>query len=121
MEKRTQRDFYNGLIAFVNGESTDITPDEFVDFCNGRIAMLDKKSANKKPSKTAEQNEVLKSVILESLTAIGEPVTVSDLIAKTPALAGLSNQKVSAVLKMMKDEGTVNKVIDKKKALFSLA
>ena len=117
MEKRTQRDYFNDIIAL----ATEVGRDDLVDFAEGRIAMLDKKSANRKPSKTAEENEVLKGVILESLSATNEPITVSELIAKTSALAGLSNQKVSAVLRLMVTDGSVVKTTDKKKSLFAVA
>lgn len=117
MEKRTQRDYFNDIIAL----ATEVGRDDLVDFAKGRIDMLDKKSANRKPSKTAEENEVLKGTILDALTAINEPITVSELMTKTSALAGLSNQKVSAVLRLMVADGSVVKTTDKKKSLFAVA
>jgi hypothetical protein len=40
---------------------------------------------------------------------------------KTESLTGLSNQKLSALLRLLKDEGKVEKTIDKKKSYFFLA
>ena len=113
--KMTQRDFYNEIIALAqDNDRADI-----VDFAKGRIAMLDKKSANKKPSKTAEENKVLAETIKGVLTSEG--ATVSEIMAKDEALASLSNQKVSAVLRQMVADGVAVKVVDKKKSLFALA
>lgn len=120
MEKKTtQKEYFNGLIAFVKGEETKIPAEEFVEFLKGRIAQLDKKSENKKPSKAQEENEVLKGAVLEALT--NEGATVTDLLGKVEALKGLSNQKVSALLRMLKDEGKVEKYADGKKSMFKLA
>lgn len=115
MEKRTQRDYYNDVIAL----ATENGRDDLVEFAKGRIAMLDKKSANKKPSKTAEENKVLAEVIAEVMPEGG--ATVSEIMALDTRLAGLSNQKVSAILRGMVAEGKVVKTTDKKKSIFSLA
>ena len=113
--KVTQRDYFNQIIAL----ATENGRDDIVEFCEGRIAMLDKKSANKRPSKTAEANAELATVIEGVLTSEG--ATVSEIMAKSDALAGLSNQKVSAVLRLMVADGKVVKTTDKKKSLFALA
>ena len=120
MEKKTtQKEYFNGLIAFVKGEETSFTAEDFVEFLEGRIAQLDKKSTSKKPTKEQEANEGLKVTILETLT--NEGVTVSDLMAKSEVLGDLSNQKVSALLRMLVADGKVEKYADGKKSLFRLA
>lgn len=113
--KMTQRDFYNEIIALAEANERE----DIVEFAKGRIAVLDKKSANKKPTKTQEENEVLKGVILDTLTVDG--VTVSELQSKNEVLGGLSNQRVSALLRQMVTDGAVVKTVDKKKSYFSLA
>ena len=115
MEKRTQRDYFNDIITL----ATENGRDDLVEFAEGRIALLDKKSANKKPSKTAEENKVLADIIAEVIPEEG--ATVSEIMARDYHLSGLSNQKVSAILRGMKEEGRVVKTMDKKRALFSLA
>ena len=113
--KMTQRDFYKEIIALA--EANDRM--DIVDFANGRIAVLDKKAENKKPTKTQEENEVLKGVILDTLT--NEGVTVTELQAKSEELSALSNQRVSALLRQMVADGKVVKSVDKKKSYFALA
>ena len=113
--KMTQRDFFNEIIALAEANERE----DIVEFAKGRIEVLDRKASAKKPTKTQEENEVLKGVILDTLT--NEGVTVTELQSKNEVLGGLSNQRVSALLRQMISDGKVVKVVDKKKALFSLA
>ena len=119
MEKMTQKDFYKEIKAMLKGEKANITVDEALEFIDGRVALLNKKSASKKPSKEQEANEALKEVVLNVLTAEG--ATVTDIMAKDEALKGLSNQKVSALLRMLVADGKVTKDVDGKKSVFRLA
>lgn len=117
--KVTQKDMFNGLIAFVKGEETSFTADEFVEFLKGRIAVLDKKSANRK-TKVNESDEELKVAVLDTLSALGEPSTVSALMKANERLGVESNQKVSAILRKLIAEDKVLREKDKKTTLFSL-
>ena len=92
--------------------------DEMVAFIDHELELLAKKSANKKPTKTQEENEGIKAEILNVLT--DEGVTVSDLQSKSDVLSGLSNQRVSALLRQLIADGKVAKNVDKKKSYFSL-
>lgn len=112
--KKTQRDYFNDVIALATANDRS----DLVEFAEGRIAVLDKKSASKKPTKTQEENKAIKVEILNTLTEEG--VTVSELQSKSAVLGDLSNQKVSALLRQLISEGVVTKAVDKKKAYFSL-
>ena len=112
--KMTQRDYFKEIIALAKANDRA----DLVAFAEGRIAALDKKADNKKPTKTQEENEVLKGIILDTLTEEG--VTVTELQSKNEELSGLSNQRVSALLRQMIADGKVAKVVDKKKSYFSL-
>ena len=112
--KMTIRDYFNEVIELAKANDRD----DLVEFAESRIAVLDKKSANKKPTKTQEENEGIKAEILTNLTEEG--VTVTELQSKSDMLGGLSNQKVSALLRQLSSEGKVAKTVDKKKAYFSL-
>ena len=113
--KMTQRDYFNEVIALAEQNGRD----DLVEFAKGRIAVLDKKASAKKPTKVQEENEVLKGIILDTLT--NEGVTVSELQAKRDELFGFSNQKVSSLLRQLVAEGKVVKTVDKKKSFFALA
>ena len=90
-----------------------------VDFIDHELELLAKKSANKKPTKTQEENEGIKAEILGVLT--NEGMTVTEIQSKSETLGGLSNQRVSALLRQLVADNKVVKVIDKKKSYFSLA
>lgn len=91
---------------------------DMVAFIDHELELLAKKSANKKPTKTQEENEGIKAEILNVLTEEG--VTVSDLQSKSDVLGNLSNQRVSALLRQLIADGKVVKNVDKKKSYFSL-
>lgn len=119
MTKLTQRDFFTEAINVFNGGEATIPAETMVEFFEGRIALLDKKSSNKKPTKTQEENAVLKVEILNVLDSEGK--TVSEIQSKSETLSVLSNQRVSALLRQLVVEGKAVKTVDKKKAYFSVA
>lgn len=116
--KATQKEMFNGMIAYFNGEETDFTNEEFVEFLEGRIAVLERKSANRK-TKVNEADEALKTAVLEVL-ANGEKMTVTAIMRESDLLGQQSNQKVSAILRKLIADGTVGKEKDKKTSLFFL-
>lgn len=114
--KKTQRDFYNELLALPN-----ITKEQ-KEFIEGRIAQLDKKSASKsdKPTATQKANAELKDKILAEMED-GKAYTISEMLKALPCCAELSNQKVSAVMKQMVEANLVVRTEDKRKAYFTKA
>lgn len=113
--KMTQRDYFNEIIAL----ATENGRDDLVEFAKGRIAILDKKKGSSKPSAKQEENEVIKNDILAFLADNGG-ITVSEMI-KNEKFADYSSQKMSALLSQLAKAEKVVKVMDKKRALFSLA
>ena len=112
--KKTQKDFYNDIIKVLETEGRA----DLVEFCEGRIAVLDKKSANRS-KKVNEENEAIKATILEVLATTEG--TVTDIQKASDVLAPLSNQKVSAMLRQLVADNKVIKSTDGKKSVFSLA
>ena len=92
---------------------------DMVKFIDHEIELLNKKSGSKKPTATQIANEGLKDTILSVLTAEG--MTASEVLASSDEFAGLSNQKISALLKQLCDDGKVIKDKTTKKALFKIA
>lgn len=80
---------------------------------------VEKKGANKKPTKVQTENEALKVTILELLSEQDNPVPVSTLVKALDNT--YSSQKISALLSQMVDSGKVIKNIDKRQSLFSVA
>lgn len=72
-------------------------PTEIKEKLEVMLASLDRKSsADRKPTPTQRENEVLKNALLEVLTT--EPKRISEIQALGTAFADLSNQKMSRLL-----------------------
>lgn len=82
-------------------------------------ASIDKKnSAERKPTATQTENVGLKVAILEGMES-GKAYTIGDLMKEIPALADLTNQRVSALVRQLKDDGLVVREEIKRKAYFT--
>jgi hypothetical protein len=89
-----------------------------VEFIDHELELLAKKnSADKKPTAQQTVNDGIKAEILEGM-AEGKLYTITDLIKEIPACADLTNQRVSALVRQLKDEGSVERVEEKRKAYF---
>lgn len=94
---------------------------EMMKFIDHEIALLAKKSENRGKTATKNQiaNEKIKTDILATLSA--EPMTVTEIIKSNSAFAGMSNQKISALINQLADSGKVTKISDKRVSRFILA
>jgi formyltetrahydrofolate synthetase len=103
-------------VVAINRFPTDT--DAEIDFINREIELLEKKNGGiKKPTKQQEINNGLKEVILDHME-YGEKYTITDLMKQVPKLAELSNQRVSAIVRGLKESGLVDRVEEKRKAYF---
>ena len=115
MTKVTKKDMFE-MIKGVAGVAEN---EDMVAFIDHEIELLNKKSANKKATKTQEENVGFKAEIKAVLTSEG--ATVTEIQGKSEVLASLSNQRVSALLRQLVESGEVVKSTDKKKSYFALA
>ena len=117
VKKATKKEMFGKLIELAQeNERTDL-----IEFCEHEIDLLNKKASASGQTKTQAENEKIKNVIAEELTRIARAVTISELIKESENLGQYSNQKLSALLKQMVESGTVTKIVDKKKSLFTIA
>ncbi|MDO4966779.1 MAG: hypothetical protein Q4E51_08750 [Lachnospiraceae bacterium] len=81
-------------------------------------ASIEKKnSAERKPTATQTANEGFKVAILEGME-VGKQYTITDLMKSIGAIADLSNQRVSAIVRQMVESGDVAREEIKRKAYF---
>lgn len=115
-KKVTKKENFEKVLEFIPEENV-----ELVEFIKKEIDALVRKSNTKSKAEKEKQaqNESLKSALLRVLCDFDEPVTVTQLMS-CEEFAGLSNQKLSAMLRQMKLEGSVIRTEEKKKAYFSL-
>ena len=88
--------------------------DDLAEFIDGRVKVLDNKTANKKETAKQAENKELKAKILEFLSASDEAFTVGELIKEFD----VTSQKMSALLRQMKEDGAVERTVEKKVARF---
>ena len=115
IKKLTKKDYFKELKELV------IDRQDLVDFIDHEIELLSKKSSKSAPTKTQVENENIKSVIVDTLTALDRPVIITELQNANAELATYSNQKISALLTQLVNANIVTRTIDKKKAYFSIA
>jgi hypothetical protein len=116
-KKLTKRDHFNALLnipAVANDEA-------LTAFVKHELELLDRKnSGDKKPTATQIANDGIKTAIVEGMEQ-GRLYTVTEIIKEIDGCAELTNQKVSALLRPLVENGTIVKTIDKRKSYFSLA
>lgn len=95
-----------------------------VEFIEHELELLAKKNASGEGKMTATQkeNKELKDKIFECMEE--EPnklFTISDMLKLFPCCADLTNQRVSALVRQLKEDGKVERVVEKRKAFFKIA
>ena len=120
VKKLTKRDYFNQLKAV---EGVKANP-ELVKFIDHELELLAKKNASGEGKMTAAQlaNEGIKAEILECM--VDEPnrmFTISEMQKEFPCCTDLSNQRISALIRQLKEDGKVERIEDKRKAFFRIA
>ena len=112
-KKMTKADYFRQIMA-----NYDITADEKA-FIEHELELLAKKnSAEKKPTAVQVANEGIKEAILNDMED-GKKYTITDLMKSVEACAELSNQRVSALVRQLVTDGSVERTEEKRKAYFS--
>ena len=111
----------NAIALFSQGGQIDVEDNETVEKLKALKAQLAKRGSSKTPTKTQKENEVIMAKILDALADVGEPTTVTDLLAHGVEGFELTNQKASALLRKLIEAGKVTKAKEGKKMLYSLA
>ena len=115
--KITKRDRFNALLNIPAVQADQ----GLVDFINHELELLARKnSADKKPTAQQVANDGIKQAILDAMEA-NHLYTVTELQKSVPECAELSNQRVSALLRQLKDDKLITRTEDKRKAYFSKA
>ena len=119
-KKITKREVVEMMLADSNIASNEV----YVAYLKNELELLKKKSENKKATKNQTENVEIKEVIIEVLGRMGKgragEIQLAVQATDKEKYATLTNQRTSAILKQMIDEGTVVKTVDKKVSTFSL-
>lgn len=83
------------------------------------LHLLERRSnATRKPTKKQLENSILCTNILEDMV-VGKSYTNKEMIASLPSCANLSSQKLNALLIKMVGNGTVERTVEKRVAMFT--
>ena len=116
--KMTKRNYFEMIKASFPVDNEHYA--EVMDFCDRELDLLSRKNASKKATATQEANAKLADVIAAYLAENrGEKFTISALIADVEELAGLSNQKVTGVMRILLADGRAEKVVEKRVTYFT--
>ena len=116
--KITKKDKFNMLLEIPEVQANPLLR----EFVEKELALLAKKngSSSDKPTEKQLENERLKVAIIRDM-AENQLYTVTELTKLVPELVELSNQKVSALVRQLKDDGLVVRVEEKRRSYFKRA
>lgn len=119
---------FEDIKAMLNGQPVTYgtTTEDAVDFIEHEVALLAKKNSGetKKQTKTQQENEGYKALILEFLATLSDTsagVTCTEIIKGVAEFEGFSTQKISPLVRQLMAANKVTKTEVKGKALFRLA
>ena len=119
-KKMTKREKFEMLAKIEEVKANPV----LVEFIEHELELLAKKNASGEGKLTAVQiaNNGIKEEILECMAK--EPnrlFTISEMMKLFPCCAELSNQRVTALVKQLKEDGKVERLEEKRKAVFRIA
>lgn len=120
--RTTKKDSFNEIRTILEG----VNRPDLVQVIDHELELLEKKAANRKPSKSQVANAELTSVLLEVLEGSFDALTILEIQDRDERLKALedgtpiSNQRMSALLRPLVANGTVIRTEEKRKAKFSL-
>ena len=124
----TKRDFYtaalnaltdDAVFTIPKGEGViEISGGQMAEFYKHEIELLDRKNTvDKKPTKTQQANESIKTTVLESMEN-NRLYSISEMLKVFPVCADMSNQKLSSLVRQMVADKQVERIEEKRKAFF---
>lgn len=116
--KITKKDNFKAIVTVLEQANRA----DLVEVMNHEIELLEKKNSYKsdKPTKLQVANSALKSQIMDVLANAGKPMTAGEVL-KALDNAELTSSKVTALITQLKNDGSVVRTEEKRKAYFSIA
>lgn len=112
-KKLTIAEQFEGLLT----KYADVFTDKEKAFLADRKEKAVKKNADRKPTKTQTENADIKVAILDFMES-GKTYTITDI---QKGVGIVTNQKTSALVRQLKEDGLVVRSVDKGKAYFAKA
>lgn len=106
------------VVAEANIE--EATKKELLVFIDGRVEQINKKATTprKADAEKAQENEKLAQAMIDILAGNGIPMTITEIMQSDTIFDGVTNQKLTAIMTKLKNDGIVARVVDKKNAKY---
>ena len=106
------------VVAEANIE--EATKKELLVFIDGRIEQINKKAIapRKADTEKAQENEKLAQAMIDILAGNGVAMTITEIMQGNTIFDGVTNQKLTAIMTKLKNDGIVARVVDKKNAKY---
>ena len=93
--------------------------EEMVTFLNKEIALLEKKSNNRKPTKTQTENEKYRAQLLDYLREVQTIKTIKEMQTEIPGFNELKVQRITPMLTALINDGKITRNYVKKVPYYS--
>lgn len=113
-KKITKREVLTAMLEVEGIASNEM----FTEFIKHELELLEKKTANRKSAKSDETNVKLANLVFDTLAEKDVGLTASEVIKANAEFNGLSTPKMTALLKILMDEGRVVRIEEGKKVTF---
>ena len=125
-KKMTLVENYSAIQKMLNGETVEnYTVADAVTFLATRIEQTQKKNmgkdGEKKLTKTQQENEVIKTHIVEVMTGQEKALTITEMQKADTELDALSGQKLSALVSQLVKAKVLVRTEEKGRAYFAIA
>lgn len=125
MEKKiTLKENFERLAKVVTEANIEeATKQELLMFIDSRIEQINKKATapRKADTEKAQENEKLAQIMLDILASNDKPMTITEILQASDSFVGITNQRLTAIMTKLKNDGAVDRVMDKKNAKYKLA
>lgn len=120
-EKMTKKDWFAVVREVVsNAEMTEVEKNGALAFIDREVELLNKKSSNSRDTKKQQENKAIAEVVVAELAKLGKPMAISEMIKASEVLGAYSTQKLTPILKALKDEQRVVMTTEKKRNYYSV-
>ena len=118
-KKLTKKDYFNILRNAYPQTAPNYS--DVINFIDHELELLSKKNTGaKKPTAQQTANVGIKDAILENMEE-NRLYSIAEIQKEIPGCADITNQRISALLRQLIDDGVIVRTEDKRKAYFSLA
>ena len=120
-EKMTKKDWFAVLRVMVaNAEMAEAEKNGALAFIDREVELLNKKSNNSRDTKKQKENKALAEVVLAELGKMEKPMAIAELIKASEVLGAYTTQKLTPILKALKNEQRVVMTTEKKRNYYSV-